>query len=1135
MMDGPHPRVGVSPGAGEAWQRPGQLLARVLVALAAAQALNLALVADEELRKVLSNLVQALVAALAAWLTVLAARSLRREGSPAAAGWSAIAVAMVLEGAGMVAFMVAEVGLGRAKPYPGVPDLLFLPMYPVMIAGLWWLPRDPLPPGRRWDIVLDVSALAVVASLFIWQFNLRLLIGSLATSPNAGTWTSLAYTFADALLLLTLFVLLVRRLGQGRLFVPMLLLVIGSFFLIAADLLQGYVTTYTSFTSGSPIDMGWVLFSTFCGLAAVDLLRPRDAAASDIGAGSRSELLRSAWTIAVTYLWIGATVVLLLWAVFHRDAFNVWLLAAGVVATTSLAITRQVRTLHENARLYGELQRSAVDLEAKVRERTLELEAQRARSVESEAFRRRVFEASRVPIVVMDATTLEYIDCNPAATEIYRFASREDTLGKTPCDVSTRRQADGTRSDIGLRDYVRRALVEGSVVFEWRHQRPDGEVWDAEVHLMSFRSSERPLLQFTLQDVTQRKRAEAALRESEERYRALFDRSLDCVFLADFQGRFLDANQAALDLLGYERGEITGLTYAALLSEDQLPLALEVGEALLTSGPRRQPSEFRLRRKDGGEVQVEVQSSLIMRDGRPIAVQGIARDITERRRVEGRIRQQAALLEASHDAIMVWDLSAGMQFMNAAAEQLTGWAATAARGCEVQQILRPRTDLALRAAMSELTSRGEWTGELELHTTAGPRTVASRWTALAEGPGAPASVLITCNDITEKKQLESQYLHAQRLESVGTLASGVAHDLNNILTPIVMGVELLAPAARDEESRGTLDMIQASAQRGIDTVRQLLTFARGGQSRRGPLQPRQLLEEITGLLRQTFPKSIQVCSECRGQPQAVLADASQIHQVLMNLCVNARDAMPGGGVLFLAVEGTPPGACPPLHPRARPIPYVVFRVSDSGTGIPAEVLDRIFDPFFTTKPHGMGTGLGLSTVLGIVEAHDGFVTVDSRPGEGTTFLVHLPAAGPRAELPRRVGSTARPRGDGELVLVVDDEDAVRRVAEGILQRHGYTTISAASASGALSLFDTHRDQIRAVLTDIMMPLGDGRQLVASLHGRDSRLPVVAMSGLGTGDLEREALDTGARVFLSKPFTADRLLSALRDAMDSVAA
>jgi hypothetical protein len=478
----------------------------------------------------------------------------------------------------------------------------------------------------------------------------------------------------------------------------------------------------------------------------------------------------------------------------------------------------------------------------------------------------------------------------------------------------------------------------------------------------------------------------------------------------------------------------------------------------------------------------------------------------------------------------VWDLKGGIRFMNRAAEQLTGWKLAEVESKSLDEVLRPRSDVSVRAALKEAAAAGEWRGELSLITREGKdQEVDSRWTLVNDEDGKPKSILITCNDITEKRRLEKQYLRAQRLESVGTLASGVAHDLNNILSPVLMGLDMLEEVITDPENRGILRMMQDSAQRGKDTIHQLLTFARGTETQKGPVQPRHLVKELSRLVEQTFPKNIQIYTDFSRQPAMVLADPSQLHQVLMNLCVNARDAMPDGGVLSVTIENqTLDKFAGFIHPKARPGPYVVFKVADSGTGIRPEILDRIFDPFYTTKPQGKGTGLGLATVLGIVENHGGFIQVDSKVGQGTTFSVYLPAhvgaeaAKPGADLP------AAPLGHDELVLVVDDEPAILRLADSVLRRGGYQCLTASHATEAVKLYEENHARIRVVLTDIMMPYGDGRQLITLLFEKDPQLSIIAMSGLDTSIFRRETITRGAKAFLAKPFKAEQLLTLLHN-------
>ncbi|MBL9136912.1 MAG: response regulator [Verrucomicrobiales bacterium] len=632
-----------------------------------------------------------------------------------------------------------------------------------------------------------------------------------------------------------------------------------------------------------------------------------------------------------------------------------------------------------------------------------------------------------------------------------------------------------------------------------------------------------------------RQRAEEALLRERNYLRQILDAQFGFVVVVGLDGAVLDINQTCLQLLGLARGEVLGRSIWDLGCLDAGG-ATQVREAVLAAGAGRTIRRDMVARFTGADPRdVDlVFSPLRDATGRIIHVVGVGVDITERKRSEEALLMQErrfrSLLETTHDAIMVWNPIRGVEYLNPAAETLTGLKCREVPSRDLAAVLRAQSEGELAEALRAFQADGSWTGDLRLVGSDGvTRHVASRWSTLTDVHGGQNSILITCNDITEQKRLEAQYLRAQRLESVGTLAGGVAHDLNNILSPILMGLDMLNLSTTNPGALNTLDMIKESARRGVDTVRQLLTFSRGGtESHRGPVNSGHLVEEIVRLLRQTLPKSIQIHAEVMDDSATVFADPSQVHQVLLNLCVNARDAMPEGGLLCLRVaEETFGENGVRLHPKARPIRYVVFSVSDSGTGIPPEILDRIFDPFFTTKPHGQGTGLGLATVLGIVESHGGFVLVESVPGSGTTFRVYLPAAketGPSAPGAKAVPvPESAPRGQGELVLIVDDEPAILQLAAGVLRHGGYRSLTTSRSSEALRLMETHGAEIRAVLTDMMMPFGDGRQLIAMLADRFPDLPILAMSGLPVAEVKRQALGSGASGFLGKPFDAEQLL------------
>ena len=512
----------------------------------------------------------------------------------------------------------------------------------------------------------------------------------------------------------------------------------------------------------------------------------------------------------------------------------------------------------------------------------------------------------------------------------------------------------------------------------------------------------------------------------------------------------------------------------------------------------------------------------------------LAWDITENKRtaeaLQASLRQQAALLEITHDAIVVQDLDGRLRFMNPAAEAMTGWCFAEASTREPGEVLVFKEEAVRQAAHQETLRQGAWMGEIGLlNRQKKELELESRWTLVRDEAGRPQSILMVSTDITRVKALKAQYLRAQRLESIGTLASGIAHDLNNVLSPILMGLEVIKTEVKSQDNLTMIAMVESSARRGADTVKQLLTFARGTVAQKGLFQPRHLFQEIAQLLQRTFPKNIQIYPDYPDHPWAMLGDPSQIHQVLMNLSVNARDAMPAGGVLFLKLRSQVLGeAGVSLHPRAQPGPYVVFEVTDSGQGMPPEVVERIFEPFFTTKPLGQGTGLGLSTVIGIVEEHGGFVLVDTQVGRGTTFSAFLPAAPDAHETPAEPSRPEGPPRHQEGILVVDDEPSILMVAHRFLTQQGYKVRMAKSASEALELFQAHRSEIQLVITDIMMPFGDGWQLIQRVRELDPHLPILVMSGVLTPSLRLQMEAIEACGFLAKPFAAEGLLAKLRE-------
>jgi PAS domain S-box-containing protein len=501
-------------------------------------------------------------------------------------------------------------------------------------------------------------------------------------------------------------------------------------------------------------------------------------------------------------------------------------------------------------------------------------------------------------------------------------------------------------------------------------------------------------------------------------------------------------------------------------------------------------------------------------------------DITARERAEHIIREQAALLNVTSDAMFVRDLDDKIVFWNKSAEVLYGWQAAEVRGKNTREILYPQTASELREIYSQVLETGSWQGELEKVTKSGKQIIVeSRWTLVRNQEGKPKSILTVDTDITEKKQLETQFLRAQRMESIGTLASGIAHDLNNVLAPILMSVQLLKSKNYDDKTQQMLTIVETNAKRGANLVKQVLSFARGMEGDRSVLQARHLIYEMKQIVKETFPKSIEITTDIPMNLWHVAGDATQLHQVLMNLCVNARDAMPDGGNLRISAENVLIDEnYARMHINARKGAYIAIAVADNGMGIKNEILDRIFDPFFTTKDLGKGTGLGLSTVMGIVKSHDGFISVSSTLNKGTEFKVYLPAV--KSKESQQIEDFDLPSGNGELILVVDDEASIREITKTTLENNNYRVITATDGIDAVALYAQQKHEISAVIIDMMMPQMDGATAIHILHKMNPQIKMITVSGLTPSEQIAETIDSKIKAFLPKPYTAQELLKTL---------
>jgi two-component system cell cycle sensor histidine kinase/response regulator CckA len=402
-------------------------------------------------------------------------------------------------------------------------------------------------------------------------------------------------------------------------------------------------------------------------------------------------------------------------------------------------------------------------------------------------------------------------------------------------------------------------------------------------------------------------------------------------------------------------------------------------------------------------------------------------------------------------------------------------------------------------------------------------------TPLLDAAGKIDSVVITVEDITEKKKLETQFLRSQRMESVGTLAGGIAHDLNNVLAPLLIAVQLLKIKIKDADGRKLLDTLEGSVQRGANLIKQVLAFGRGVKGERISIQPSRIVQEIEQIVHETFPKSVALQTDTPVDIWNVIGDATQLNQVFLNLCVNARDAMPDGGRLSIRLENVMLDEIRAgTNPESKPGPYVVITVTDTGTGIPKEIQDKIFEPFFTTKAPNEGTGLGLSTCFSIIKSHGGFITCSSEAGHGSAFKVYLPANNTPVKTENQTTETSQlPGGHDELVLIVDDEKAIRTIAQKVLENFGYRVLTAVNGAEAVSIYRERQHDIAVVITDMAMPVLDGSAAVIALKAINPRVKIIGMSGFHVPNGAPGAKNTDVDAFIPKPYTTEILLNALQ--------
>ena len=777
------------------------------------------------------------------------------------------------------------------------------------------------------------------------------------------------------------------------------------------------------------------------------------------------------------------------------------------------------------------------------------------------------------------------LEANHAAVVAYGY-SREELLN---LGIQALR-CPATREEAAQQ--MKRALKTG-LLFETLHVRKDGTIFPVEVSSQGAVIDGTPTLVSIIRDISQRKAAERdvaaanrALRTISECNQAIM-RATDeqellqaicqiCVTIGGYRmawvafpedgGGVTPVAQAGFEAGYLERAQITWVDtergrgpVGTCIRTGLLSLCRNIPEDPAFSAWREEALNrgytscislpLRLQERTLGALNLYSAEADVFHDNEVRLLRELTDDLTfgigllrreavrqktetTLKQTEARLRLLGAALEAAANAIVITDQQGNIEWANAAFTHLSGWDLGEVRGRNPREFLKSgKHDPAFYKRMWETLSEGKvWRGEIVNRCKNGQlRTEDMTITPVRDEAGRILHHISIKQDITEKKRMEAHLLQSQRLESLGTLAGGIAHDLNNILAPIVLASSILRRQLPDEQDRALVAMAETSAKRGAEIIRQLLTFSRGDAGERGLVQLRYIAKEILQIMRQSFPGDIRIRFDLAPDLWPLPADPTQLHQVLLNLCVNARDAMPVGGDLSLqAANARLDEGDPLLPPGSKPGPYVRVAVRDTGQGIAPEIKHRIFDPFFTTKPVGKGTGLGLSTVLGIVRAHGGFMQVDSALEQGTIFRVYLPAHPEGvAAGGQDVVAIQAPAASPATILVVEDEQNVREVTRLLLERQAYRVITACNGEEALARYLSLRPQIKLVITDLVMPGINGTDLIRALRVLDGSLKIIATTGLMEEPRMRELAELNVCEVLPKPCDSAVLLERVR--------
>lgn len=672
---------------------------------------------------------------------------------------------------------------------------------------------------------------------------------------------------------------------------------------------------------------------------------------------------------------------------------------------------------------------------------------------------------------------------------------------------------------------------------EYRMITKNGQVrWMRDYARPAWNATERRVthIEGAIQDITERKQVEEAVRESEEKYRDLADSLPQIVFETDATGNLTYVNQNAFDLFGYTQAELDkGLNTLKMIIPKEHDRALENIQTIM-NGKILGGVEYTALRKNGTRFPVVIHSKRVMRDNKPMGLRGLIIDYSKIKKMEMDLKGRAMAMDQSIDTIVITDTKGLITYVNPAFEKTTGYSQEEALGKNPRILQSGKHDEMFYHELWQSISEGKtWSGRFVNKKKDGAQfTEEATISPVFSDQGKIVNYVAVKRDISDKLKLEAHLQQAQKMEAIGNLAGGIAHDFNNILSPIFGYTELLMMDASDNSQlRQGLTHILAGAKTAKNLVNQILTFSRQREHEMKPLNVQRVIKEDLELVRSSLPATIDICEDISNDCGLVLADPTQIQQIIMNLCTNAYHAMEEtGGKLTVNLKAVELAAGDLKDPDMVPGRHVCLTVADTGLGMDQSIIARIFDPYFTTKDKDKGTGLGLAIIHGIVNSHNGHISVYSEPGKGTEFHVYLPVIKAIQEA-AQVEIQSIQKGN-ERILLVDDKKDVADIEQQMLTHLGYHVTTRTSSPDALAAFRTNPDNFDLVITDLTMPNMTGDELAGELIKIRSDIPVILCTGFSEGMSKEKAVALGVKGFLMKPIVIKDLSKIIRNILDN---